>query len=315
MQNITFLDASTLGEIDLQGLTEFGRFTAHPVSSPSETSKRLSDTTIAITNKVVIDEAIMRSAPNLKLVCIAATGTNCVDLKAASKLNIPVCNVAGYSTASVTQHAIGFLINLATGMHLYANEANKWANSPIFTRLDHRMTDLAGKTLGIVGLGTIGQSVATAATGLGMNVIALAREGSASGGHIPRINKDEFFAQSDAITLHCPLTPETHQLINHETLKLMKPTAFLINTGRGDLINEQDLSSALQKGTIAGAALDVLTTEPPVEDHLLLNKNLPNLIITPHTAWASNESRQRLLEGIMMNIRGFLKGHLTNQVN
>ncbi len=194
MQRISFLDASTLGEVDLDPLSEFGELHIHAVTSPGETADRLRDTTIAITNKVVIDADVIASATQLKLICIAATGTNCVDLEAAQKAGIPVCNVAGYSTASVTQHTIGLLINLATGMHRYANETSQWADSPIFTRLDYPMTDLAGKTLGIVGLGTIGRSVANAASGLGMKVIALAREGASSDGNIPRISREQFFA-------------------------------------------------------------------------------------------------------------------------
>jgi glycerate dehydrogenase len=315
MQRISFLDASTLGEVDLDPLSEFGELNIHAVTSPGETADRLRDTTIAITNKVVIDADVISSATQLKLICIAATGTNCVDLEAAQKAGIPVCNVAGYSTASVTQHTIGLLINLATGMHRYASETSQWADSPIFTRLDYPMTDLAGKTLGIVGLGTIGRSVANAAAGLGMKVIALAREGGSSDGNIPRIPREQFFAQADVVTLHCPLTPQTHQIIHDETLSMMKSSSFLINTGRGDLIHEDDLAAALKNGTISGAGLDVLTTEPPAMDHILLGNDIPNLIITPHTAWASIESRHQLLDGIVENIRGFLAGRLLNQVN
>ena len=307
MQRITFLDASTLGGVDLDPLSEFGELDIHAVTTPGETAARLQDATIAITNKVVIDAGVIAAAKNLQLICIAATGKNCVDLEAAKMAGIPVCNVAGYSTAGVTQHTLGLLINLATSIHRYATEACEWPHSPIFTRLDHPIVDLAGKTLGIVGLGTIGRSVATAASALGMNVIALAREG-ASEGAIPRVARDDFFSQSDAVTLHCPLTPETQNLINRGTLGLMKPSAFLINTGRGDLINEQDLAQALKSQTIAGAALDVLTQEPPRADHVLLADDIPNLIITPHTAWASIESRHRLLDGIVGNIRGFLQG-------
>ncbi len=309
MQHITFLDASTLGGIDLNPLAEFGELDIHAVTSPGETAARLQDATIAITNKVVIDAAVIAAAKHLQLICIAATGTNCVDLEAAKIAGIPVCNVAGYSTAGVTQHTLGLLINLATGIHRYAAEVSEWPRSPIFTRLDHPIIDLAGKTLGIIGLGTIGRSVATAASGLGMHVIARAREGAAASA-IPRVANDDFFARADAVTLHCPLTPETTNLIDRHTLGLMKPGAFLINTGRGDLINEQDLAQALKNQTIAGAALDVLTQEPPRADHVLLADDIPNLIITPHTAWASIESRQRLLDGIVANIRGFLQGRL-----
>lgn len=314
MQRISFLDASTVGDIDLSPLAGFGQLETHSMTSAGETAARLGETTIAITNKVVIDAQVLQAAPALELICVAATGTNCVDLTAARDAGIPVCNVAGYSTASVTQQTIGLLINLATGMHRYASEANEWARSPIFTRLDYPMVDLAGKTLGIIGLGTIGQSVARAAHGLGMNVIALARDG-AQAGEIPRMERETFFATADAITLHCPLTPATGKIINRETLAMMKAEAFLINTGRGQLVDEDDLAEALKEGTIAGAGLDVLTREPPPADHVLLKPDVPNLIITPHTAWASIESRKRLLAGIVENISSYLAGSARNVVN
>ncbi|MCP5536068.1 MAG: D-2-hydroxyacid dehydrogenase [Akkermansiaceae bacterium] len=314
MQNITFLDASSLGGIDLRPLAEFGKLRLHPTTAAEETAARLKDATIAITNKVVIHADAIASASQLKLICVAATGTNCIDLKAAHSAGIPVCNVAGYSTAGVTQHTIGLLVNLATNMHRYTHEASQWADSPIFTRLDYPMIDLAGKTLGVVGLGTIGKSVATAATALGMHVIALAREGASPDGEIPRVPREAFFAQADAVSLHCPLTPETYQMINKDTLRLMKPSAFLINTGRGDLVHEHDLADALNNGTIAGAGLDVLTTEPPAKDHVLLEPTIPNLLITPHTAWASIESRRRLLDGLVDNIKGHLAGNTPNLV-
>ena len=314
MHHISFLDASTVGDIDLGHLAALGKLEAYPVTAPDELIERLQHASIAITNKVVIDEAALQQAPQLKLICIAATGTNCVDLGAAKAAGITVCNVAGYSTASVTQHTLGLLINLATGMNRYAGESSQWAQSPIFTRLDYPMIDLAGKTLGIVGLGTIGKSVARAAQGFGMNVVALSRDG-AQQGEIERLERDAFFAKSDAITLHCPLTPGTEKMMNRETLGLMKPSAFLINTGRGQLIDEDDLAVALKTGAIAGAGLDVLTAEPPPVDHVLLDPSLPNLIITPHTAWASLEARKRLLEGVAGNISAFLAGVPENVVN
>ena len=181
MHRISFLDASTVGDIDLGHLAALGKLEAYPVTAPDELIERLQHASIAITNKVVIDEAALQQAPQLKLICIAATGTNCVDLDAAKAAGITVCNVAGYSTASVTQHTLGLLINLATGMNRYAGELSQWAQSPIFTRLDYPMIDLAGKTLGIVGLGTIGKSVARAAQGFGMNVVALSRDGAQQG--------------------------------------------------------------------------------------------------------------------------------------
>lgn len=314
MQRITFLDASTLGDTDLSPLDALGKTTCFPTTTPAEMPARLRDTTIAITNKAVISADDIASAENLQLICVAATGTNCVDLDAAKKAGIPVCNVAGYSTAGVEQHTIGMLINLSTGMHRLAAEPQKWADSPIFTRLDYPVTELAGKTLGIIGLGTIGKSVAKAAQGLGMDVVALAREGSAEC-ICPRLPRQQFFAESDAVSLHCPLTSGTMGIINAETLGMMKPTAFLINTGRGQLVNEADLAAALKNGTIAGAGLDVLTEEPPPADHVLLDPGIPNLLITPHTAWASAESRARLIQGVTGNIEAFLNGEERNLVS
>lgn len=314
MQKLTFLDVMTMGQVDLSSLAGFGELKTYDTTSKDETVAHLEDTSIAITNKAVIDAEVISKVPTLKLICVAATGTNCVDLQAASHAGITVCNVAGYSTASVTQHTLGLLINLATGMHRYTSEAGEWSHSPIFTRLDYPIIDLAGKTLGVVGLGTIGKSVASAAMSLGMDVIALARDG-ASEGNIKRVPSPAFYAEADAVSLHCPLTPATENIINSETLALMKPSAFLINTGRGQLINECDLAEALKKGVIAGAGLDVLTEEPPLPTHTLLDPDVPNLIITPHTAWASEESRQRLVQGIASNISAYLAGQPENKVN
>lgn len=315
MQKLVFLDAMTVGDIDLKPFDRFGPFTAFETTAREQTVEHLSGMTVAITNKVVIDEEIIAKAPALKLICVAATGTNCVDLDAAAKAGITVCNVAGYSTASVTQHTMGLLINLATGMHLYAGELGAWSKSPIFTRLDHPMIDLAGKTLGIIGLGTIGRSVARAAQGLGMEVIALARDGAQQEGGIARVAAPAFYEQSDAVTLHCPLTAQTENIINMRTLSMMKPSAFLINTGRGQLVDEQDLAEALKHGVIAGAGLDVLSEEPPAPDHCLLAADIPHLLITPHTAWASRESRQRLMDEVVENISAYLAGNPRNRVN
>ncbi|MFK7911178.1 MAG: D-2-hydroxyacid dehydrogenase [Akkermansiaceae bacterium] len=314
MHRITFLDAATIGDTPLDSLTQFGELETHATTSSDETAARLQETNIAITNKVVINAEIIAACNKLKLICVAATGTNCVDLDAAKEAGIPVCNVAGYSTAGVKQHTIGFLINLSTNMHRLVSEPEKWAESSIFTRLDYPITDLAGKTLGIVGLGTIGKSVAKAAQGLGMDVVALARQGS-DDCICPRLPRKQFFSECDAISLHCPLTSETYGMINEETLGMMKSSAFLINTGRGQLVNEEDLAAALKNGNIAGAGLDVLCMEPPSDDHVLLDPEIPNLIITPHTAWASTESRTRLIDGVVKNIDAFLKGEDRNLVN
>ncbi|BDS05138.1 glycerate dehydrogenase [Oceaniferula spumae] len=307
MQQIVFLDTATTDrdDLDLSSLESLGQLTYHPLTSPQQTAERLEKATIAITNKVVIGGDVLEKCPNLKLICVAATGVNCIDLDAAERHGVPVLNVSGYSTDSVAQHVFAMMLSLATSLHRYAPESEKWAESPMFTRLDYPIFALAGKTLGIVGLGNIGQKVAEIAQAIGMKVVAYARENAESSGGIERLEKEQFFAQSDVITLHCPLTPETENIINKETLQLCKPGAILINTGRGPLIDEHSVAEALRTGQLGGAGLDVLTAEPPSKDHPLLAKDIPNLLITPHTAWASKESRQRLIEGVAENIRNF----------
>jgi glycerate dehydrogenase len=317
--NIVFLDASTLhhGDLDLSPIEELGSLTCHATTEPAQTLARSQTADILITNKVVLSRAVLDACPDLRLIVVAATGTNCVDLDAARDRGLPVCNVSAYSTASVAQHAIGMLINLASNIHRFDRVVRSaWPESPIFTRLDYPVVELAGKVLGIVGYGAIGQAVGRVATALDMEIVALARPGQAStsGGPIPRLATGEFFRHADAVTLHCPLTPQTQQFINGEILTLMKQSAFLINTGRGALIDEPALAEALRCGDIAGAALDVLSTEPPAASHPLLAEDIPNLLITPHTAWTSLEARHRLLAGIRSNILAFLAGHPANRV-
>jgi glycerate dehydrogenase len=316
--NIVLLDASTLhhGELDLSPLAELGSLTCHATTDPDDALERSQAADVLITNKVVLSRALIEACPNLRLILVAATGTNCVDLDAARDRGLPVCNVSGYSTASVAQHALGMLINLASNIHRFDRDARSaWPESPIFTRLDYPVVELAGKVLGIVGYGAIGQAVGRAAAALDMEIIALARPGQATTtGPIPRLNTGEFFRHADAVTLHCPLTPQTEQFINSEILTLMKQSAFLINTGRGALIDEPALAEALRCGDIAGAALDVLSSEPPAATHPLLAPDIPNLLITPHTAWTSLEARHRLLAGIRSNILAFLAGQPTNRV-
>lgn len=316
--NIVFLDASTLhhGDLDLSQFEELGSLTCHATTEAADTLARCQAAEIVITNKVVLSRAVIDACPGLRLIVVAATGTNCVDLHAARERGLPVCNVSGYSTASVAQHAIGMLLNLASNIHRFDRDARSaWPASPIFTRLDHPVVELAGKVLGIVGYGAIGRAVGRVAAALDMEVVALARPGqAASGGPLPRLTTGEFFRHADAVTLHCPLTPQTEQFINGEILTLMKQSAFLINTGRGALIDEPALADALRCGDIAGAALDVLSTEPPAATHPLLAPDIPNLLITPHTAWTSLEARRRLLAGIRSNLLAFLAGHPTNRV-
>ncbi len=313
---IVFLDRDTTdrGDLDFSRLESLGVVTYHGITRPGETAERIAGATIVLTNKVVIGPKEMDAAKNLRLIQIVATGTNNVDLEAARLRDLAVCNVGGYSTESVAQHVFACLLNLQTNVDRFAADPGKWAESPMFTRLDFPVSELFGKTLGIVGLGSIGEAVARIGQAFGMKVIAFAREGSTSRKGIERLPREEFFATADVITLHCPLTPETHHFINSETLGLMKDEAILINTGRGDLINEPDLVEGLKNGVIRAAAIDVLTPEPPPADHPFLIADLENLFITPHTAWSSREARQRLLDGIVSNIEAFRRGERENRV-
>jgi glycerate dehydrogenase len=318
--NLVFLDTSTLApaDLDLGELRHLGALTEYDATAPADTISRCRHADVAITNKVVLDEAVFSACPDLKLVLVAATGVNCIDLEAARRHGVTVCNVAGYSTNSVVQHTFALLLNLATNVHRYTAEAAQWPDSPIFTRLDHPAFELAGKTLGIAGLGTIGQAVARTAQSLGMSVQALARsEDHASIDGIPRVSRALFFATSDVVSLHCPLTPESEHMISSETLNLMKPGSLLINTGRGPLVDEAALATALRQGAIAGAGLDVLAQEPPAADNPLLADDLlasGRLLITPHTAWIAREARQRLVDGLVANLRAFDAGSPTNRV-
>jgi glycerate dehydrogenase len=317
---LVFLDRSTTdrGDLDFTALESLGRLVSYPTSTPAETRERVATADIVLTNKVVLGSAEMDAAPRLKLIQVVATGVNNIDLEAARARRLAVCNVSGYSTEAVAQHVFASLLNLVTNVHRFAAEPQRWAASPIFTRLDYPVSELAGKTLGIVGLGSIGRAVARIGAAFGMRVVAYARGASDSSGDIPRLAPEEFFASCDAITLHCPLTPETRHFINAATLAKMKPGAVLVNTGRGDLIHEADLVAALRSGSLRAAAVDVLTPEPPAPEHPFLAAvaaGLDNLFITPHSAWSAVEARQRLLDGIVANLVAFRGGERVNRVD
>lgn len=319
-ESIVFLDRATTdrGDLDFSALESLGTLVSHPTSTREETRGRVANADILLTNKAIVGAEEMDAAPNLKLIQVVATGYNNIDLEAARSRGLAVCNVSGYSTEAVAQHVFASLLNLVSNVHRYAAESEKWADSPIFTRLDYPVGELSGKTLGIVGLGTIGSAVARIARAFGMKVVAYGRSGSSNEGEIPRLAPGEFFEACDVITLHCPLTPETKHFVRAETLRQMRPNAILINTGRGDLVHEADLVAALRDGTIRAAAVDVLTPEPPSADHPFLTAvagGLDNLFITPHTAWSAVEARQRLLDGIVANIRAFRAGERLNRVD
>ena len=260
---------------------------------------------IVITNKVPLRAETLRQLPELRYVCVAATGYDCMDLAVCRERGIVVSNVPGYSTRSVAEGVIAALFALRRHLLDYANSTRRaWPSSSHFCLLRQPIQDIFGATLGIVGKGDIGSAVGDMAQALGMKVLYADRQGTTTPreGYLPF---DEVLAQSDVLTLHCPLTPQTQQLINLRALTQMKPSALLINTARGGLINESELAHALRQGVIAGAALDVLSSEPPAADHPLLQADVPNLLLTPHIAWASQQGVSNLLRGIEANLAGF----------
>jgi len=316
MKNIVFLDAATadFGDIELDSFKTLGHFKQYDLTEDKETADRLKDAEIVITNKVPINKAIMELCPNLKLICLSATGYNIIDIEEAKKRKIAVSNVAGYSTASVAQLTVSFILALGGNLIKY-NEASHdgtWSASKIFCLGTWPVKDVAGLTLGILGYGDIGQAVATVCEVLGMKIIALGRDGVDYNNDVQRVTIDQLIEQSDFISLHMPLTNYSKGLIDINFLKKMKDSAFLINMARGPIVHQGDLAQALHEGIIAGAALDVLEEEPPDKNDPILNA--PNCIITPHIAWASRESRQRLIDEIVLNIKAFEKGFERNRI-
>lgn len=307
--NVVFLDSLSLGNKDLSRFEKFGEFIEYKTTSPLELADRIADADIIITNKVVMGEKEFLYAPKLKLVCICATGVNNIDIPEAKKRGITVINVKDYSTESVAQMTLTFMLNLSSSFPAY-NELIKsgaWPKSPIFTMLDFPFSNLKGKTLGIIGYGAIGKRVEEFAKVFGMKVLISQRprtdelvEG--------RVEFKNLLKESDFVSIHAPLNENTENLFDMEAFKLMKRTSFLINTARGPIVVEEDLAKALNEGIIRGAAIDVMKKEPPLEENPLFCA--PNLIITPHMAWASKESIDTLLLGVEKNISDFLSGSL-----
>jgi glycerate dehydrogenase len=319
-QKIVLLDAATYGDVSLQIFSDQWDCTIHQVTTPAELIQRLKGHSVAVTNKVVIDRMVLSSPPaqQLKLIAVAATGTDIIDREAAKEIGVALCNVPGYATQSVAQFTLALILELATraGRYGLAVRSNAWQQSPVFTLLDFASVELRGKKLGIIGYGNIGRAVAEMARGFGLEVMIAARPGSIEPIRSGRVPLPELFRQADVITLHCPLTPKTKNLINTETLSLMKPTALLINTARGALIDETALIQALREKRLAAAALDVISHEPPPADHPIIQatKELDNLLVTPHTAWSARESRERLLKEVANNIGAFFEGKPRNIV-
>ncbi|WP_180190076.1 2-hydroxyacid dehydrogenase [Acinetobacter sp. YH01009] len=313
-----FLDYQSLDkqDLDFSGLdAQFDELTLYPATTASEVAQRIQGADVIISNKVHINAEHMQLNPQLKLILISATGTNNVDLVHAQQQGIVVCNCQAYGTAAVAQHTLMLMLNLATSFRQYdrAVQQGDWQKADQFCLLDFPIIELAGKTLGIVGYGELGQAVAHLAKAFGMKIMigALPNRPMAA----ERVAFSEMLAQVDFLSLHCPLTEETRDLLNHESLAQMKASAFVINCARGGVVNESALAEALKLGTIAGAATDVLTVEPPKQGNVLLDPSIPNLIITPHSAWGSVDARQRIVQQLVENVEAFEAGHPRRQVN
>lgn len=311
---IVMLDGDTLPQSPErpEGCTEWN---IRGTTTPGEIVSALRGAQIAITNKIPLRAETLRQLPDLRYICVAATGYDCIDLAACRERGIVVSNVPGYSTRSVSEGVIAALFALRRHLVDYATSTrNTWPASAHFCVHRQPIQDIFGATLGIVGKGDIGSAVGAMAQALGMTVLYADRQGSTQlrEGYVAF---EEVLARSDVLTLHCPLTPQTQQLINLHALAQMKPSAWLINTARGGLIHEAELAHALRQGVIAGAALDVLTQEPPAANHPLLQSDVPNLLLTPHIAWASQQGVTNLLRGIKENLAAFAQGHAQNVVS
>lgn len=313
---IVIPDGYTLnpGDLSWDAIRQYGEVRVFERSTEPEMIERCREADIILTNKATVSKAVIHNARDLRLICVTATGYNIVDIEAAGLRSIPVCNVPGYGTASVAQHTIALLLEIAN--HVGKNSASvlrgDWVNCKDFSYSMGAITELQAKTMGIVGFGKIGEQVAVIAKALGMRVLYHTRTNKDTV-IAEHVSLEELFRSSDVISLHCPLTRSNQAFVNKALLKLVKKSAWLINTSRGQLIQEQDLADALNRGDIAAAGLDVLSAEPPWAANPLLKAK--NCIITPHTAWISLEARIRILNVTESNIANFVKGHPVNVVN
>lgn len=304
---IIFLDAATVGALpNIQKFKELGEYISYDYTTKEQVIERIGDATVVITNKVVIDQDVINSAPNLKLICVAATGTNNVDLHCAEKNNITVKNVAGYSTDSVVQITYSLLFELISHTSHFNNyiQSGEYSTSPSFTSINPAFNELKGKCFGIVGLGAIGRKVAIIAQAFGANVVYYSTSGKNATNDYKRVELDELLSNCDVISIHAPMNEKTNNLFDYKKLSKMKHSAFIINVGRGGIINETDLITILNEDKIAGAGIDVFTVEPMVESSPYLTlKNKNKLVATPHIAWASVEARTLLIDKIIENIK------------
>lgn len=308
--------AANPGDLQWEPLSRLGDLVVYPRTKPEEVIERASQAQIVLTNKVAFGENEFSQLPRLKYLGVLATGYNIVDVEAACKHGVTVTNIPAYSTDSVAQMTFAHILNITNRIEHYAeiNREGRWTRNPDFCYWDTPLRELSGKTIGIVGLGNIGMKVATIAMHFGMNVYAYTSKNSADLPEgIQKCGLDGLFAVSDILSLHCPLTPTTRELINSQTIQKMKKGAIVINTGRGPLVNEADVAEALQSGQLAAYGADVMCSEPPAADNPLLKCD--NAFLTPHVAWATFEARTRLIDIAIENVKAFINGHPQNVIN
>lgn len=317
--NGVILDYDSLGpdSLDLSPIYDLPvNWTSYRDCPQRQIAERIADADIVLTNKTLICASAIAQAPQLKFIAAMATGTNQIDLQAAAARGIVVSNAVGYCTGSVVQHCWALILALTTKLESYHEAAvdGCWQQSRFFCAMDFPVRELSGKVMGIIGAGELGSGMAKIAEAFGLRVIYARLPGRVHSSAVERMDFDEFLKTVDIVSIHCPLTSDTIDLISEKQFALMQKTTILINSARGGIVNEAALKQALCNGDIAGAATDVLTEEPPVDGNLLLDRSIPNLIVTPHSAWLAQEARQRLVTQLADNISGFLNGKPRNQV-
>lgn len=315
---IALLEKQNLGmDLDYSGLEKLGETVYYDNASQAETQALVSDVDILLVNKVKINEAVLKDAPKLRLICECATGTDNIDLNDTKRRGIPVCNVRGYSTATVAQHTFALLFYVMEKLNSYDAyvKSGEYTESGRFTCLNWPFMELEGKTWGIIGLGEIGKKVAGIAKAFGCRVMYYSTSGKNTNLDFEQADFNKLLKESDIVSVHAPLTEKTRNLMDKEAFGKMKPTAYFINVGRGPIVEEEALAEALEEGRLAGAALDVISTEPMKADNPLFRiKDSGKLVITPHIAWASREARQRLIDEVVKNIEAFLMDEKRNLV-
>jgi glycerate dehydrogenase len=303
---IVFLDAATMGNVSFEPFEILGEFVSYQTSTPQEARERVKDADVVMINKVLVNKELIDSAPSLKLICVAATGVNNIDVDYAASKGIPVRNVAGYSTDSVAQATFMHILSLAGGAPYFDSsvKSGSYSRSGMFTDPNWNWMELAGKTIGIIGMGNIGKKVAKIAEAFGMNVCYYSTSGTAHCKEYPCLPLEDLLRVSDVVSVHAPLNDRTLNLLGAEQFAMMKPTAYIVNAGRGAIIVEADLAAAVDSGIIAGAGIDVFVQEPIPEDHPYLKMKHPERMrLTPHIAWASVEARTRLVSMMADNVR------------